>query len=159
MSKIAFTTGIIVIFCTTVGFNPVVNAEETPPMFGNATINPKFSPDPMILRGMSGGSVSGEKIAGQRTTATGPCSGYTDEKPDHTLELTDKFDYLKLQVESPQDTTLIIKGRGGIWCNDDFDNKNPGIVGEWLKGTYEIWVGSYHQGKYFPYTLKITEVK
>lgn len=159
MSKTAFPRGIIVVLCVTAGFNPVAHAQEKPPMFENATINPKFSPDPMILRGMSGGLVHGKQIAGKDKTATGPCTGFTDEKPDHTLELTSKFDYLKLQVESPQDTTFIIKGPGGIWCNDDFDGKNPGIVGEWLPGTYKIWIGSYKKGKYFPYTLKITEGK
>ena len=54
---------------------------------------------------------------------------------------------------------MIIKGPGGTWCNDDFDGKDAGIVGEWLAGTYQIWVGSYEKGKYLPYTLKITEVK
>jgi hypothetical protein len=54
---------------------------------------------------------------------------------------------------------MIIKGPGGVWCNDDFDGKNPGIVGEWLLGTYQIWIGSYKEKEYLPYTLKITEVK
>ncbi|WP_413172320.1 hypothetical protein [Anabaena azotica] len=136
----------------------LVGAEESP-IFGDITIKRQFSPDPLEVRGMSGGSVPARKINGGSETPTGSCSGFVDEAPDHTLKLTSKFDYLKLQVESPADTTIIIKGPGGNWCNDDFDGKNPGIVGEWLKGTYQIWVGSYEKGKYLPYTLKITEVK
>ncbi len=66
---------------------------------------------------------------------------------------------MKLQVESPADTIIIIKRPGGNWCNDYLDGKNPGIVGEWLQGTYQIWVGFYEKGKYIPYKLKITEVK
>jgi hypothetical protein len=66
---------------------------------------------------------------------------------------------MKLVVESPEDTTLIIKGPGGTWCNDEFEGKNPGIVGEWLSGNYEVWIGSYKKEQYLPYTLKITEVK
>ncbi|RUR74584.1 hypothetical protein DSM107007_50890 [Nostoc sp. PCC 7120 = FACHB-418] len=108
---------------------------------------------------MSGGSVEGNRITGRIETPTGPCNGFVDETPDHTIRLTSKFDYLKLQVQSPQDTTIVVKGPGGTWCNDDLDGKNPGIIGEWLPGNYQVWVGSYQKGKYFPYTLQITEVK
>ncbi|WP_197480199.1 MULTISPECIES: hypothetical protein [unclassified Anabaena] len=135
------------------------NAQETPPIFGDITISSKFSPDPLVVRGMSGGSVAGKQVAGRIETPTGPCTGFVDETPDHTLKLTSKFDYLKLQVQSPQDTTIIVKGPGGTWCNDDLDSKNPGIVGEWLPGEYQVWIGSYKKGKYFPYTLQVTEVK
>jgi hypothetical protein len=135
--------------------------QPTPPIFGDITIGNNFSPDPLTVRGMSGGSVAGQKVAKRSETATGPCTGYVDDAPDHKLELKNKFDYLKLLVESPEDTTLIVKGPGGTWCNDEFDGKgkNPGIVGEWLPGTYHVWVGSYVKGKYFPYTLQITERK
>ncbi|WP_192881684.1 hypothetical protein [Nostoc sp. CENA543] len=134
-------------------------AQDAPPIFGDITISHKFSPDPLTVRGMSGGSVAGHKIAGRIDTSTGPCNGFVDETPDHTIKLTSKFNYLKLQIDSPQDTTIIVKGTGGTWCNDDLDGKNPGIVGEWLPGDYQVWIGSYDEGKYFPYTLKITEVK
>lgn len=60
-------------------------------------------------------------------------------------------------MQSPKDTTIIVRGPGGIWCNDDFKGKNPGIAGQWLPGTYSIWVGSYDQTKYHPYVLRITE--
>ncbi|MUG97967.1 hypothetical protein F7734_38930 [Scytonema sp. UIC 10036] len=131
--------------------------ETPPPIFGDMTIGHKVSPDPMTVRGMSGGSIPGKQLVGKGETPTGPCTGFFDEKPDHTLELTNKFDYLKLQVESPEDTTLIIQGPGGTWCNDDFENKNPGILGEWLPGSYNIWIGSYTKDKYLPYTLRITQ--
>jgi hypothetical protein len=135
------------------------DVQQTPPIFGDMTIGKNFSPDPFTVRGMSGGSFPGNHVAKRTETATGPCTGFVDETPDHKLEITSKFDYLKLQVQSPEDTTLIVKGPGGTWCNDEFDGKNPGMVGEWLPGTYQIWVGSYVKGKYFPYTLQITEVK
>lgn len=148
---------IVTLFITSV--NIIADAQEAPTIFGDVTIGPDFSPDPLAVRGMSGGSVSGNQVAGRTETVTGPCTGFVDETPDHTLVLTSKFDYLKLQVQSPEDTTMIVKGPGGAWCNDDFDGKNAGIVGEWLAGTYQIWVGSYDKGKYLPYTLQITEGK
>lgn len=133
--------------------------DETPPIFGDIYIGRRLRQDPMTVRGMSGGSIPGKEITGRGETPTGPCTGFFDEEPDHTLELEDKLDYLKLEVESPEDTTIIVSGPGGSWCNDDFDGKNPGLVGEWLPGTYNIWIGSYRREKYLPYTLQITEVK
>jgi hypothetical protein len=164
MSKIAINQGIrLLSIISVVGIVSVIpalaNAQQTPPIFGDITIKPKFSPDPVQLRGMSGGSVPARQIAGRSQTPTGPCTGFFDPTPGHTLALTSRFDYLKLLVQSPQDTTMIVKGPGGTWCNDDFDGKNPGIMGEWLPGTYQIWVGSYEKDKYFPYTLQVTQVK
>ncbi|MEA5576147.1 hypothetical protein [Anabaena sp. UHCC 0451] len=150
---------IIVNFGITTAIHGLADAQETPAIFADITINRKFSPDPLTVRGMSGGSIPAKKVNRGAETPTGPCSGFVDKEADHTLTLTSKFDYLKLQVESKADTTMMIKGPGGTWCNDDFNGKNPGIVGEWLEGVYKIWVGSYERGKYFPYSLNITEVK
>lgn len=133
--------------------------QAPPPKLENVTIGPKFSPDPLTVRGTSGGSLSGEKVAGRAETANGSCVGFVDEKPDHTLVLEDFFNYLSLQVQSPEDTTIIVRGPGGTWCNDDSEGKNPGIAGEWLAGTYTIWVGSYDKTKNQPYILRITQTR
>ncbi|NJK38668.1 MAG: hypothetical protein HC835_17730 [Oscillatoriales cyanobacterium RM2_1_1] len=127
------------------------------PIFENVTLSPNFSPDPLTVRGLSGGSVASEKTAGRAETPTGPCVGYVDEQPDHTLVLTGFFQYLSLQVKSNADTVLVVRGPGGSWCNDDYTDRNPGIVGQWLSGTYEIWVGSYKPNTYNPYVIKISD--
>ena len=133
MSRTIFSQVIIIITCIIAGLNTAAKAQTTSPIFGDVTIQHPFSPDPLTVRGMSGGAISGNTIAGKKETPpTGPCKGFVDQDPDHTLKLTSKFDYLKLVVDSPADTTMIIKGPSGVWCNDDFDGKNPGIVGEWL---------------------------
>lgn len=142
------------------GINTRVNAQAAPPpIFGDITINRPLSKDPLSVRGMSGGAIEGKIISNRTDTPTGACTGYMDKEPDHTLRLKNKFDYMKLVIESSQDTTLIIKGPGGTWCNDEFEGKNPGIVGEWLEGNYQVWVGSYKKDDYSPYTLKITEAQ
>ncbi|MGL5082597.1 MAG: hypothetical protein ACRC8A_14010 [Microcoleaceae cyanobacterium] len=128
------------------------------PMFENVTLSPNFSPNPLTVRGLSGGPVTSEKTAGRAKTPTGPCIGYVDEKPDHTLVLTGFFQYLSLQVKSSADTVLVIRGPGGSWCNDDYTDMNPGIAGQWLSGTYEVWVGSYKSNDYHPYVIKITDI-
>lgn len=109
-----------------------------------------------MIRGISGGSIPAAEIANREMTPNGPCVGLVDEEPDHHIVLTKFFNYLSLEVSSSQDTTLVIRGPGGSWCNDDQEGKNPGIAGQWLKGTYEIWVGSYEEDNYRPYTIKIT---
>lgn len=134
-------------------------AQPSPPFAANITLSPKFSPDLVELRGIGGGSIAVQDVAGRRETQTGPCNGFVDAEPDHTVVLSAFFSHLSLKVQSPQDTTLVIKGPGGIWCNDDHEGKNPGIAGEWLAGTYQIWVGSYDKTRYVPYILNITEAR
>jgi hypothetical protein len=132
---------------------------QSPPIFENVRIGPRFSPDPLVIRGISGGSVPVRSIAGRAETPTGPCVGFVDEQPDHTLVLTSFFNFLSLQVESPEDTTILIKGPGGSWCNDDLQGKNPGAAGQWLAGTYGIWIGSYEKNQYHPYVIRLSEVQ
>ncbi|MFW6357962.1 MAG: hypothetical protein ACOC0N_01910 [Chroococcales cyanobacterium] len=130
-------------------------------IFENVRISPRFAPDPLVLRGISGGMIpaSDPTIAGRAASPTGPCVGYVDRQPDHTVTLTGFFNFLNIQVQSDEDTTLVIKGPGGSWCNDDVKAKNPGVAGQWLEGEYGIWVGSYDQNEYHPYRLRITQVE
>jgi hypothetical protein len=134
-------------------------AQPAQPIFENVRIGPKFSPDPMTIRGISGGSVPARSVAGRGQTPTGPCVGFVDQQPDHTIVLTTFFNYLSLQVQSPEDTTVVISGPGGSWCNDDFQDKNPGVAGQWLAGTYKVWVGSYDNSNYHPYVIRMSQVR
>lgn len=136
---------------------PVLTRSNT--IFENLTLSPGFSPDPSTVRGISGGEMSASDVATRTQTATGACTGFVDEQPDHTIVLSSVFNFLNLQVESPEDTTLIVRGPGGTWCNDDYTGKNPGIAGQWLSGTYQIWVGSYRQNEYSPYVIRMTMKK
>jgi hypothetical protein len=53
----------------------------------------------------------------------------------------------------------VIRGPGGTWCNDNYSGKNPGIAGQWLSGTYQIWVGSPNQTTFSPYVIRVTQQK
>ncbi len=160
ISRVIKFSFVFLSLATASGINTAVNAQEAPPpIFGDISIKRPLSKDPLTVRGMSGGTIDAKEISKRADTPTGACTGYVDREPDHTLRLKNKFDYMKLVIESPEDTTLVIKGPGGTWCNDEFEGKNPGIVGEWLRGNYEVWIGSYQKEQYLPYTLKITEVK
>jgi hypothetical protein len=126
-------------------------------MFEDIAIAPNFTPKVMELRGISGGEVETQKTSGRKSTETGPCIGFIDATPDHKITLTKAFRYLKLQVKSSGDTILLVRGPGGSWCSDDVSDRNPEIAGDWLEGTYEVWVGSYEKNASFPYLLQITE--
>ena len=140
-------------------FNAPASAQQvkSTSMFENPTISPNFSPDPLTITGIGGGTVPSQKVAGRAETATGSCVGFVDAKPDHKIVLTNFFKNLTIQVESPEDMTLLIKGPGGSWCNDDYNGKNPGISGQWLEGNYNVWVGSYQKNKSTPYIIRLTE--
>jgi hypothetical protein len=130
---------------------------QTTPMFENVTLSPDSGPGSLTIRGLSGGPISSQNISGREETPTGPCMGFVDEKPDHKIVLTGFFKSLSLRVQSSEDTVLVVRGPGGSWCNDDYQDMNPGIAGQWLSGTYEIWVGSYEPDSYHPYVLEITK--
>lgn len=123
-------------------------------MFEDATLNPGFTSTE--LRGLSGGNTTLKSIAGRSETATGSCLGYTDADPDQTLKLNTAFGYLRLQVNSNIDTTMVVRGPGGTWCNDDFNDRNAGIEGEWQPGDYRVWIGNHSRNQTAPYTLKVT---
>ena len=124
------------------------------PLFENVTVTPATAS--LTLRGISGGSQLASAVSGRQSTDTGACSGYVDGPADHLILLTDALDYLSLMVQSTDDTTLVIQGRGGTWCSDDLDGLNPGVVGAWLPGAYDVWVGSYRPDGYYPYVIRLS---
>jgi hypothetical protein len=127
------------------------------PIFGRQTLNQNFNPNPLILDGVSGGNSPVNSITNIETTPTGSCKGYMQRQPDYEIILNAPFNSLTMEVRSEVDTTLVITGLGGTWCNDDYDGQpNPQINGSWAQGDYQIWVGSYQQNSYHPYQLRIS---
>lgn len=116
-----------------------------------------FLPNPTQSSGLSGGPFLAKRVIARELTPTGLCLGYINAQPNHILTLETFFDYLSVKVDSEQDTTLIVQGPGGIWCSDDVQGHNPEISGQWQAGSYQIWVGSYHQEEPASYILLIEE--
>lgn len=119
------------------------------------TLENKVEPNPLILEGVSGGSLKATEIVQTESTATGFCNGFIAPQPNHILELKSFFEFLKIEVNSSTDTTIIIEGPGGIWCNDDSDDANPAIEGQWQPGNYKIWIGSYQEDSSNSYQIRI----
>ncbi len=122
-----------------------------------ATIAPGFLPNPITIKGVAGGAIDAVSLVNRQSTPTGECTGFTKREPHLTLTLRAFFNALSIRVQSEEDTALVIEGPGGVWCNDDEDNKNPGIAGQWLPGTYKIWVTTYAKDRTPAYTLRIRE--
>jgi len=120
-------------------------------------INSDSLGQPMVIRGISGGSIKALEITHTENSPTGYCDGFASRQPNHVLTIDTFFDYLRLEVESSADTTILVKGAGGIWCNDDAGSANPMIEGQWQPGIYRVWVGSYQANSSNNYQIKITD--
>lgn len=121
------------------------------------TLSAGFSPNPTKLEGTGGGDRPAAAVVNTSNSPTGPCLGYISETPHEEVTLNANFSNLEMRVESDLDTTLIISGPGGVWCNDDSGSKNPAISGAWLPGKYRIWVGAYRADQTPDYTLYIQD--
>ena len=131
-------------------FTAVSNAQAS-----SVSINSSISQQPLVIKGTSGGTVIAKEITQTENTATGYCDGYVRLQPNHILKLESFFESLRLEVESSADTTILVKGPGGVWCNDDTNSANPMIEGQWQPGTYQVWIGSYQANSNNEYRIKI----
>jgi hypothetical protein len=125
------------------------------PILAEQIIIDSQSPRSIEIQGNGNTSITAVSITEDISTPTGTCSGFISKDANHILVLNSFVNTLQVSVISQQDTTLIIKGPGGTWCNDDYRSKNPTIVGQWQPGTYNIWVGSYKRNTPFQYHLEI----
>ena len=109
------------------------------------------------ISGTAGGGTSLRDVAGKGETATGSCLGFGKGQPDQILRLNSGFRDLTVVVKSSVDTTIVVKGPGGTWCNDDFQGKNPGLDGQWQAGEYKIWIGTQGRNQSVNYVLKVSQ--
>ena len=142
------------LLATTIIFNSFITSIQA--QSDNISVNSNIVKAPLVLKGKSGGSVTAKEISQTENTATGYCDGYVRSQPNHVLKLESFFEALRLEVESSADTTILVKGPGGVWCNDDAGSANPMIEGQWQPGTYQVWIGSYQANSNNRYRIKIT---
>ncbi|MEL6437845.1 MAG: hypothetical protein AAFQ80_01120 [Cyanobacteria bacterium J06621_8] len=121
------------------------------------SIYPEQLTQPLIIQGSTRGIIAAQEIVQTKNTVTGVCNGYVNAQPNYLLDLQAFFPYLKLEVNSQADTTIIIKNSEGVWCNDDSATTNPLIAGQWQAGLYQVWIGSYYQNSDINYQIKLTK--
>lgn len=108
-------------------------------------INSKFQPDPLVVRGTSGGAKSSD-------------CGNIAAKPNQVIQVKEPLPYLRLTVKSAGQPTLLIQGPGGRFCvlADSYSGGKPEISGFWQAGRYSLYVGDRAQGQH-PYTLSVSQ--
>lgn len=109
-------------------------------------ISPGFQPEPLVVKGTSGGSVQSQGC------------GTIGARPNHVLTLTANFNYLRINVQGDGKPTLLIKSPGGTSCvpADNVSGGKIQVPGYWEKGIYSIYVGDLGGGEH-PYSLSITQ--
>ncbi|WP_138497046.1 hypothetical protein [Nostoc sp. PA-18-2419] len=119
------------------------NLAQTPQI----EINRNLQPDPLVLKGKSGGSVKSK--CGNITTA-----------PNQIIQVTESLPYLRLTLESQGQPTLLIDGPGGKFCvqADNYSGSKPELSGYWQAGKYSLYVGEL-SGQEYNYILSISQQK
>lgn len=113
-------------------------------LFENISLTTGFTPDPYTVELAAGGDNPALRELG--TDCTG---NVTSSQPDVVLNYTAGSNFgLYLYAEAAEDTTLIILGPDGWYCDDDSHGDfNPGVSLERpLSGDYLIWVGTFDGG-------------
>lgn len=123
--------------------------------FAEIAVNQSVKNQPLIIEGITQSSIAAVEITQTENTSTGYCDGFTSRQPNHVLAIDNFFSSLRLEVESIADTTIVVRGKAGIWCNDDVNSANPIIEGVWQPGIYQVWIGTYQKGSSNSYRLKI----
>ena len=117
--------------------------------YRNFSIGAGFTPDPQTGTGTTGGARDASQAFG------GQCSGSVDTTPDHVITVTSAVN-LKLYTTSTTDSTLVLRGPSGTFCDDDSRGELDAEINAILRpGRYEVYVG--HLGQTGQYTLTLTE--
>lgn len=110
-------------------------------------IKPGFTPDPIELKGESGG------------TQSTPDCGKVGKTPDRIINMTQDFPYLRFSLRSQGNPTLLIiepGGRRSCILADSFAGGTIQTSGFWKKGIYRIGIGD-RSGTSHDYTLSISQ--
>ncbi|NJN22079.1 MAG: hypothetical protein HC812_13970 [Leptolyngbya sp. RL_3_1] len=130
----------------------------TPPVvstYQSFSLAPGFSPTPVTGGGISGGG----------SPVPSACGFGGDINlagaPDHILTVTQPFNYLRINVTSDADVSLVMQNvqTGVLTCVDDSGGTLlPQFASALATGTYHLWVGDFAPNTGFPYDIAITEL-
>lgn len=152
---------LVIAVAGTIGLAPAAQAcpsYNNPTVFGQATIQANFWPDPYIRNLTAGGTTN----LANCVPFLGP--GWVVNRPDFrffysgtspTEQLT-----IALEARSDVDTILVVNAPDGSWhYNDDYRGFNSAITFlKPLQGQYDVWTGSYNRSSNNPAQLVITEL-
>lgn len=119
---------------------------------GTFTLTPGFTPTPQTSTGTAGGPF-------EASTRSPACRGWIGAVSNHTLNLSQPFTNLRLIVNAPRDTTLVVQLANGTYlCDDDTgEGMNPLVQAAFPAGLHRVFIGSYQANTQTSYTLAVTE--
>ncbi|MEC7526280.1 MAG: hypothetical protein VYE22_40740 [Myxococcota bacterium] len=129
-------------------------APQARPAYGYANLRSGFMPDPHVMRGNLGGTVSASQI-------NSSCRGHITPQPSHVIRSRTGFRNIRFVVNSSADATLMVMlPSGQILCNDDGGLRmNPLIETSAPAGDIRVWVGAYSQSNSgTPYSIGFSEL-
>jgi hypothetical protein len=128
------------------------------PTYGEVTLGASFGSSPHQQTITSGGDINSSYHGND-------CTGFVSAGPDFRLHWNGSTSNLAFYFQpntEGQDATILVNLPDGTWvCNDDFNAEDPNpmaVVTTPAPGQYDVWVGSYEQGKYIEGTLYIADL-
>jgi hypothetical protein len=116
--------------------------------FGGGVIGPG-SP-PMALAGTSGGPRSASMMGSN-------CRGNIAMVPDHVFTVTSPMMVRFEVISQAGDTTLVVVGPSGVFCDDDSAGSlRPRVMQQLMPGQYQVFVGTYGGSGMYPYTIQVS---
>lgn len=134
-----FLASILVVAAATPGF---AQDSSLRAITGEVRLNSGFTPDPMRVNVVAGGSIDASRLGGA-------CRGRISNAPDYQVTYTAGRLPLVFRTLSSADTTLVINAPNGSWyCDDDGYGDGDAQVrfNKPQSGVYDIWVGRYDGG-------------
>ena len=113
---------------------------EAEPMVGRITYGPDTLIDPRVIF----------DIQPSQTEAAGMgdgCAGFiTTDQPDLVIDTSEGLPQLMVYMVSDADGTLVVAAPDGhLYCNDDFEQLNPGVmIPNPQPGAYAVFAGTYN---------------
>jgi len=130
---------------------------NNPTVFGSASLNAGFVPDPYLVNLTAGGTVD------LATCTGGQWSGFVVTRPDFRLFYNGSSPTgtltFALEARSNVDTVILVNAPDGSWhFNDDYYDLNSAVVfSAPMAGQYDVWTGSYTPSSNNPAQLIVTE--
>lgn len=116
--------------------------------YGGGVIAPG-SP-PVTLAGTSGGPRQARSMGSS-------CRGTIAVRPDHVFNVVTPMQVRFEVLNSSGDTTMVVVGPSGVFCDDDSGNGfNPRVIRHLMPGQYQVYVGTYSGRNMYPYTIQVS---
>jgi len=116
--------------------------------YGGGVIAPG-SP-PLTLAGTSGGPRQARSMGGN-------CRGTIAVRPDHVINVVTPMQVRFEVLNAGGDTTMVVVGPSGVFCDDDSGNGlNPRVIQQLMPGQYQVYIGTYAGRNLYPYTLQVS---